>query len=476
MNKNGNTVIFTISSMLIVSLVIIVLLLTQKPYDLIGRLSNCWFHISICTLICINVFIYNVSKEKDIFSPFVMTSALFFAIFFYAPLMCITTNDLYAVGNVDVYDGCIKATYIFLVSYLSFTFGYTLKRDFVFDKFINNNKYCIDSYKNNQKSFEKVKIASLMWIFCYFVTLIYDLSRGISIFYILSYGTLGQVEYASSLDSSLAILGNFSYSLIILWLYIWHYTDNKILIILIGYMTGAIYFTRGFRFIMMIMILSPIIYKYLLNDKRPKLINTVLSAYLLIVLAGMLEASRGAIRNGQGGIVSGFSATELFDRVFASDFTIFKQFYAMVIHIPKDYGYTFGQEMFLYTLIMIIPRGLWSGKPDFPYKTVLRISLNRQAVWAGQAWPIIGAFYFEFGVIGCILFMFILGYVFARIYKKLLKDNDNDIYKIGYSVFLPSIMQIICRGCIPQQTYMLLFTFLPIIIIEKLKVRVNTSK
>ena len=42
---------------------------------------------------------------------------------------------------------------------------------------------------------------------------------------------------------------------------------------------------------------------------------------------------------------------------------------------------------------------------------------------------------------------------------------------IGYAVFIPSIMQIICRGCIPQQIYMLLFTYLPILIIDKFKIR-----
>ena len=313
--------------------------------------------------------------------------------------------------------------------------------------------------------------AVLIWCICLLITLIYDLSRGVSIIYIFSYGILGGGGTASSLNSSLAILGNFAYALIVCWLYILCYSKNRMLIVGMAIITGSIYFSRGFRFVMMIMILSPIIYWYIRKNKRPKIINTILAVVGLIILAGLIEASRGAIRAGTGGLNLSYSPIELINRVFLSDFTIFKQFYAMVLHIPRDLGYKFGQEMFWYTLIMAIPRGIWPGKPDFPYKEVLKVSLSEQAVMAGQAWPSIGAFYFEFGILGCIIFMYILGYVFARIADPLFSKKMSLTYMIGYAVFIPSIMQIICRGCIPQQIYMLLFTYLPILIIDKFKIR-----
>lgn len=464
----GNRVITSIISAFAISLIIMM----SKPENLSLRLEACWNTIWIASIIVIVLFTMIIYRERDLFSPFLMTSVLFFALFIYAPLTCIVTNDLTAVGNIDVFDGCIKATWIFVVSYISFCFGYVTLKRFTFGKksYYQRGTTLVECNSGDEDSFRKSKTAFIIWITCLFVALIYDFSRGASLIYIFSYGILGRSGTATSLNSSLAILGNFAYALIICWLYLMCYSKNKLLIIIVGIITGSIYFSRGFRFVMMIMILAPVIYIYLKKNKRPKIINTALAIVGLIVLAGLIEVSRGAIRAGTGGLNFGYTPIELINRVFLSDFTIFKQFYAMVIHIPKDLGYKYGQEMFWYTLIMAIPRGLWPGKPDFPYREVLTVSLSKQAVMAGQAWPIIGAFYFEFGIIGCVFFMFLMGYVFARIADRLHFNEMTSAYMIGYSVFIPSIMQIVCRGCIPQQTYMLLFTYLPVLIIEKFKI------
>lgn len=464
----GNRVVTSIISAFAVSLIIMM----SKPENLSLRLEECWNTIWIAAIIVIVLFTMIVYKERELFSPFLMASGLLFALFIYAPLTCVVTNDLTAVGNIDVFDGCIKATWIFVVSYISFCFGYVTLKRFTFGKrnYYQSINTQVEHGDADEDASKKSKTALIIWVVCLFVALIYDFSRGASIIYVFSYGILGGSGTATSLNNSLAILGNFAFALIICWLYLLCYSKNKMLIIVVGVITGSIYFSRGFRFVMMIMILSPIIYIYLKNNKRPRILNTILAIIGLIVFAGLIEVSRGAIRAGTGGLNFKYSPIELINRVFLSDFTIFKQFYAMVIHIPKDLGYKYGQEMFWYTLIMAIPRGLWPGKPDFPYREVLTVSLSKQAVTAGQAWPIIGAFYFEFGVIGCMVFMFLMGYIFARIADRLHFNEMTSAYIIGYSVFIPSIMQIVCRGCIPQQTYMLLFMYLPILIIEKFKI------
>lgn len=453
--------------------IVAIIIMSFKPENLSLRLNSCWNNICVVAIIMVIIFSSVVYRERELFSPFLMTSVLLFALFVYAPLTCIITNDLNAVGNIDVFDGCLKASWIFISSYIAFSFGYVTKKRFVlFRKNILQQDKIYENKLLIEKTVAKKSItAVLIWCICLLITLIYDLSRGVSIIYIFSYGILGGGGTASSLNSSLAILGNFAYALIVCWLYILCYSKNRMLIVGMAIITGSIYFSRGFRFVMMIMILSPIIYWYIRKNKRPKIINTILAVVGLIILAGLIEASRGAIRAGTGGLNLSYSPIELINRVFLSDFTIFKQFYAMVLHIPRDLGYKFGQEMFWYTLIMAIPRGIWPGKPDFPYKEVLKVSLSEQAVMAGQAWPIIGAFYFEFGILGCIIFMYILGYVFARIADPLFSKKMSLTYMIGYAVFIPSIMQIICRGCIPQQIYMLLFTYLPILIIDKFKIR-----
>lgn len=466
MNKKNRVICSCVCSVLI-----FILIKWIKPNNLDNRLNDCWNVITISAVICIFIFVMVICHERDIFSPYVISSVLLSAIFIYAPLMCIVNNDLLAVGNVDVFDGCVKATWIYVLAYITFSFGYTTKKRFVIKRSKNKRNYTKKISDDGSES-DKVKRSFIIWSVCIIIALIYDLSRGVSIIYIFSYGLLGSGVSGSSLNNSLAILGNFAYCLIICWLYILNYSKNKFFILIIGLLTGSIYFSRGFRFVMIIMILAPIVYKYLKIGKRPKVINMIFLIVLLLVFAGLIEVSRGAIRSGVGGINMSYSPIQLINRVFESDFTIFKQFYAMVVHVPRDLNYKFGQEMFFYTLIMAIPRGLWINKPDFPYKEVLQVSLNEQAVTAGQAWPILGAFYFEFGILGCMFFMFVLGYLFSRIFDRVRYNELTPTYIIGYSVFLPSIMQILCRGCIPQQAYMLAFSFLPIFLIRKIKIKI----
>lgn len=340
--KKRNRIIITVISIVAVT----ILISFVKPANLSMRLTSCWNTILLAAIISVMIFCPMVSKERDIFSPFVMASVLLFALFIYAPLTCIISNDLSAVGSMDVFDGCVKATWIYIVSYLFFAWGYATKKRFVFKIKAyrkNNKKDYYDSVDNKEtelkdESHVKVKTALIIWSCSLVLSTIYDLSRGISITYLLSYGMLGASGSGTNMNSSLAILGNFSYALIACWLYLLVYSHNIFLKIIVGVMTGSIYFTRGFRFIMMIMILAPIILLYLRKNKRPKMINTILAIILLIIFAGLIEVSRGAIRAGNGGLNMSYSPIELINRVFMSDFTIFKQFYAMVVHIPISYG------------------------------------------------------------------------------------------------------------------------------------------
>lgn len=90
-------------------------------------------------------------------------------------------------------------------------------------------------------------------------------------------------------------------------------------------------------------------------------------------------------------------------------FEIFKTYYGIMKHIPKDLSYTYGQQIFLYTLIMFIPRALWTSKPEPVTRSVITTSISAYANMAGTAYPYIGEYYHEFGVAGVIVGCFIFG-------------------------------------------------------------------
>lgn len=189
--KKRNRIIITVISIVAVT----ILISFVKPANLSMRLTSCWNTILLAAIISVMIFCPIVSKERDIFSPFVMASVLLFALFIYAPLTCIISNDLSAVGSMDVFDGCVKATWIYIVSYLFFAWGYATKKRFVFKIKAyrkNNKKDYYDSVDNKEtelkdESHVKVKTALIIWSCSLVLSTIYDLSRGISITYLLSY-------------------------------------------------------------------------------------------------------------------------------------------------------------------------------------------------------------------------------------------------------------------------------------------------
>lgn len=83
--KKRNRIIITVISIVAVT----ILISFVKPANLSMRLTSCWNTILLAAIISVMIFCPIVSKERDIFSPFVMASVLLFALFIYAPLTCI---------------------------------------------------------------------------------------------------------------------------------------------------------------------------------------------------------------------------------------------------------------------------------------------------------------------------------------------------------------------------------------------------
>ena len=402
-----------------------------------------------------------LNTNMDIFEPIVFVTFLYLMIFCIAPMCNIINGDILFFG-VDVMQGTIKATFIFVISYISFLIAYYLKKDNVVEfKEITYVKF------SNERKREMFKIALMLWIICYLFTLIYMVSTGKNIFYILTLGIKGEVFKDEMSATPLGFISMFSYSLIPTWMDIYAYGESKLLKIITFALTISGFILRGFRFIIIIYMLAPIIFYYIKKKKYPSMKVIISLSIVIIILIGAIGFSRGGLRSGIEIEWSKFGG-EAISYAIKGNFDIYQPFYGMVEVIPQYRQYSYGKEMFIYTLVMFIPRIIWPSKPGPLLHEILSLSVNKSAADSGSAFPNIGEFYFEFGVIGCIIFMFLFGFLCRKAKKLYRSKNINDNKIIAYSIILPTLMQIIIRGYIPSNFYLCIFLLMPILIISKL--------
>ena len=83
----------------------------------------------------------------------------------------------------------------------------------------------------------------------------------------------------------------------------------------------------------------------------------------------------------------------------------------------------------------------------------------------GAAYPNIGEFYYEFGLIGAIIGMAAFGFISQKIYQSSKRFID-EISVIEYSIFFGYLMQFICRGHFASWAIDIVLLFGPIWILK----------
>lgn len=395
---------------------------------------------------------YCFIKNVKLMEPITIITIIYLMFFSIAPLIDLFNDNMYFFDH-NVIGGTIKATVIFILGYSSFYLGYVTK------KIKNNttNKPLVFKYKDFI-----LRTNALLWIFCLLSSFLYLSSFGQNIAYILSFGLIGSVSANNHvLNVPVSFLSIFTYAMVVPWLYLVLNAKNKLIKIIITLMTLSIYFVLGFRFILLIMIVAPLIFIYL-NKKINFSITKII--FLLVILSGLFGLMgyiRGDLRRGNDVNFKNFSINDIWYAV-GSNFEIYKAFYRMVEVIPDTVNYTYGKQI-SYTLVYIIPRAVWPNKPDTPLREVLGNVLGDYAVKAGTAWPNIGEYYSEFGLIGVVLIFYLLGRL-AKISTKLIYSDSANIHtKLAYSILYPTFVQLIIRGYTPTNFWLLFSFFVPIL-------------
>lgn len=414
-------------------------------------------------LITVIIFLWSYTgNDKDILHPLSLVTVLYICIFHFCPLYLISIGETTCHGAV-VMDGCIKATLLFEVGYLFLILGYKKT------KIKRLSPRPIARQINSEKTISKLLvIAYLIWIVGWFVSVVTMIKSGKSFQYIISLGVQGTSSSTFNSfgdEGGIAFLGKMANCMVIPWIVICFVGNNIAVKIVITLLTISSFYVTGFRYMIVIMALAFAVVWYRFKNKRPKIYTIILFGIIIILFISVLGYARSDIRLGREVDWTDFSFDSI-EYALVSNFNIFLPFYGLVTEYPWNHFYTLGHSMFYESAIYFIPRALWSQKPVAKVSSAVAIAImnstNEYTIQTvGMAWPNIGEYYMEFGVLGVVGCMFVFGKLLK---KSLTLYNSPDLLDvITYGVLLGTFFQLVTRGYMPNNLGLILFLFLPLI-------------
>lgn len=432
------------------------------------------FVVLICSyFIVAGILVYSmICKRLDIFEPIVLVFLLLLGIFSIGPIL-LTSSGKVSLYGVNFMGGCIKTTVLYILCCLSFFVGY-------YNKKYKNYSIIKGEYSIKVNGSKKIfNIMVFIWIFCFFIGIFYEwYAYGISFKYILTLGMVGTVKPPVT-DTAIGFLSNFTYSLVIPWLYIMFFSHNKYIKIIITVCTNLLYIMMGARFILIIISLSYIIIYFIINNKRPsfKLITIFLLCSLIFI--SVLGSTRRNLRYG-GEVEVSLLNTNNMIQALESNFNIYQPLYGIVEKFPSKYSYTCGESMIFDTIITFLPRMIWKNKPlarNFAVPRAMRLSLGDSVIdKAAMAIPNIGEFYLDFGYLGAMIIMFFYGKILMSTTQLYKKKENNLTNIILYSILYSINFQLVIRGYTPSNFYLFIFMIWPYFFIRKYEKKEERKK
>lgn len=422
--------------------------------------NNEYNFICISYYFTVLIYIYTISKEKlfDIFHPIHILSWLYWSLFIFTPLTFINL-DMTLCHGVNVMNGCIKGTIVYIIGYIGYILGYNnpLKRRVYNLSQIIIPKYCYTT---------KFKLSCLtIWGIGFVMQLLYLVLSGKSLVYILTLS--GSGDATKIINTNIGVLNNFSFLMVYSWLIICFISFKKRYKLIITYLTFASFFIVGARFIFIIMTLSILICYTRINKVRLSLYQLTILFISLLFFSSFLGDARRSIAHGTNKEVN--IDSERMAYVLQSNFDIYQIHYSVIEHYPEKYDFDYGGHIFGDTFTFWIPRFLWPNKPkvdDQNAGKMMRNTVGEAGVNAAMAWPNLTEYYCDFGSLGVFIIMLLFGILSRESFKYYYGNNFFKL--ILYSIFIPLIFQIITRGYTPQNTGLIIFIIAPHFLIHKL--------
>ncbi|MEP2770517.1 MAG: O-antigen polysaccharide polymerase Wzy [Fulvivirga sp.] len=239
---------------------------------------------------------------------------------------------------------------------------------------------------------------------------------------------------------------------------------NWILFLAILY-PSALYITLGFRYRVVLLILSLLATYYLYQKRRPNFIALSILGILVVTFMGII----GSTRTYYSGLkkLENLEGKSFFD-MFLSGFSEAQTFQStglLIEDVPKAHPHIGLQPVFE-SLAMPIPRQFWPDKPSGEsleaIYSIYQYETGIGEVSTGAAILNYGENYLAFGWIGVIIGAFVLGIILRIAWNWFLARKDNEIAVVLIAVFNSFIYVVISRGYLPQVTINFFFTVIPV--------------
>ncbi len=384
------------------------------------------------------LFYVSWNKKLDLFDPFYLISALYIMIFVYAPWIWIL-NVKTEYQGVEVMSQLPVATIVFNIGYLFYVMGAFAISGKKLDVDINTTAHNID-YKNEKIRLFIIKYAIIVFVISMFLSMLYYLWIGRSILSLLTFGQTGVTVYRRD-GEGFYFLKCFHRSAIPASILFIAYSKKKLWAWICAVILADVCINTGSRNLAITVLLSFFIYKYIKDNKRPNYATIIILIIIFYIFIGFIGIFRGTIKAGEDIDLSIVDSDALF-HAFMYNAEIFYPFYNVVSFIPQYAPYHYGLGI-VNIFVQFIPRIIWPGKPIMLGKTAFQAMYGNSM--GGAAYPNIGEYYYEFGITGVIILMFITGYFMRKSYLYMLKRKD-ELDLILFSIHFGYIVQFICRG------------------------------
>lgn len=414
--------------------------------------ANTGYDIEGLVLICCNVFLWwclifiTTRSDYYVFEPMVFVIFLYYMIFVFEPINNIVLNKVTEFG-VNTMGGCIKGTIIFMLSFVWMLIGYygnftvRKKRTLYIDQGMKTEPIQDEDERYNKKSL--LTYSWVLWSIGVVTFLLYNILIGRSAIYMLSFGLLGQGSL-NGRGFDVLVLSIVIYISFYPLMNILIYGKSNILKAVALLITCTALATRGFRNILVVILCAPVLFYYIKRKKTPSIGIIAILLAVFVFIFGFIGTTRGATRTGRIIDLSNYEYSDGLDGILYY-FDSYKVFYGAVTQYPRYYEYTHGVQL-LYTIIMFVPRFIWPGKPETPIREAIGRSVGPLSASSGSAWPNIGEYYTDLGIIGTFACMFILGYLLRKMKEMYQGGKPSSGRLMLYCLFLPALVTIIAYG------------------------------
>lgn len=406
------------------------------------------------------IFVKYAKSGIYMFEPFTIITLVMVLVYFVAPVFQFAAGSTSRYG-VEVSQYCPSATGLVMLGYLTFFVAYEFP---INDDGAGQRSRGIAYFGLESLDVRRfVMWAWIIWLSAYALNLFYYVGRGFDLTYVVLGGLMGTEDNSQLVDSSVGFLLYMKFILIGSWMMIYAYGENKFAKAVTYILVVMCMFLGGGRMTLLIALLAPIVFYYARLRSSPRFSRVLLVLAGFVALFAFMQVARVGLRAGAGIDLEGMSLDEIFNPFYA-EIDDFKSFYALLGTVPEKHDYLYGSQMVLYSVVLLIPRAIFPAKPDPAVHELVYLSLGGQAAANGNAYPSIGEYYVEFGVVGVAVIMAILGVACRHLKNLYLDSKGKSLSVMAYSMIYPMLISIVIRGYFPQNFSVLLFLLAPLLV------------